>query len=32
VKVNYRKIQTDRDGKFYDVLADSKNIMSKIEK
>lgn len=29
VKVNYRKIQTDRDGKFYDVLADSKNIMSK---
>jgi hypothetical protein len=29
VKVNCRKIQTDRDGKFYDVLADSKNIMSK---
>lgn len=29
VKVNYRKIQTDRDGKFYDVLADSKNIISK---
>ena len=29
VKVNYRKIQTDRDGGFYDVLADSKNIMSK---
>ena len=29
VKVNYRKIQTDRDGKFYDVLADSKNIMYK---
>lgn len=29
VKVNYRKVQTDRDGGFYDVLADSKNIMSK---
>ena len=32
VKVNYRKIQTGVDGKFYEVLADSKNIMSKIEK
>ncbi len=29
VKVNYRKIQTAADGKFYEVLADSKNIMSK---
>ncbi|WP_432629313.1 BREX-1 system adenine-specific DNA-methyltransferase PglX [Brotaphodocola sp.] len=29
VKVNYRKIQTAQDGKFYEVLADSKNIMSK---
>ena len=29
VKVNYRKIQTARDGKFYEVLADSKNIMGK---
>ena len=29
VKVNYRKIQTASDGKFYEVLADSKNIMSK---
>lgn len=29
VKVNYRKIQTGADGKFYEVLADSKNIMSK---
>ena len=25
VKVNYRKIQTANDGKFYEVLADSKN-------
>ena len=32
VKVNYRKIQTGVDGKFYEVLADSKNIMIKIEK
>ena len=32
VKVNYRKVQTGVDGKFYEVLADSKNIMSKIEK
>lgn len=29
VKVNYRKVQTARDGKFYEVLADSKNIMAK---
>ena len=29
VKVNYRKLQTAADGKFYEVLADSKNIMSK---
>ena len=29
VKVNYRKIQTGADRKFYEVLADSKNIMSK---
>ena len=29
VKVNYRKIQTANDGKFYEVLADSKNIMTK---
>lgn len=29
VKVNYRKIQTASDGKFYEVLADSKNIMAK---
>ena len=29
VKVNYRKLQTAVDGKFYEVLADSKNIMSK---
>ena len=29
VKVNYRKLQTARDGKFYEVLADSKNIMGK---
>lgn len=28
VKVNYRKTQTGRDGKFYEVLADSKNIMA----
>ena len=32
VKVNYRKVQTGVDGKLYEVLADSKNIMSKIEK
>ena len=29
VQVNYRKIQTANDGKFYEVLADSKNIMTK---
>lgn len=29
VKVNYRKLQTAADSKFYEVLADSKNIMSK---
>lgn len=29
IKVNYRKLQTAADGKFYEVLADSKNIMSK---
>jgi phage shock protein A len=29
VKVNYRKVQTAKDGKFYEVLADSKNIMGK---
>ena len=32
VKVNYRKAQTARDGKFYEVLADSKNIMGKQRK
>ena len=29
VKANYRKLQTAQDGKFYELLADSKNIMSK---
>ena len=29
VKKNYRKLQTASDGKFYEVLADSKNIMAK---
>ena len=29
VKVNYRKLQTANDGRFYEVLADSKNIMAK---
>lgn len=29
VKVNYRKMQTAADGKFYEVLADSKSIMVK---
>ena len=29
VKVNYRKLQTAQDGKFYEVLVDSKNIMAK---
>lgn len=32
VKKNYRKLQTASDGKFYEVLADSKNIMAKEEK
>ncbi len=29
VKFNYRKLQTAQDGMFYEVLADSKNIMAK---
>jgi hypothetical protein len=29
VKVNYRKVQTASDGTFYEILADSKNIMAK---
>ena len=29
IKVNYKKLQTGVDGKFYEVLADSKNIMIK---
>jgi type II restriction/modification system DNA methylase subunit YeeA len=29
MKVNYRKVQTAADGKFYEILADSKNIMAK---
>ena len=29
VKANYRKVQTASDGKFYEILADSKNIMTK---
>ena len=32
VKENYRKLQTAADGKFYEVLADSKNIMVKEKK
>ena len=32
VKVNYRKLQIAADGKFYEVLADSKNIMAKEKK
>ena len=32
VKGNYRKLQTAQDGKFYEVLADSKNIMVKEKK
>ena len=32
IKVNYRKLQTAQDGKFYEVLADSKNIMVKEKK
>ena len=31
-EVNYRKLQTAQDGKFYEVLADSKNIMVKEKK
>ena len=30
VKTNYRKLQTASDGKYYEVLADSKNIMAKV--
>lgn len=29
VKVNYRKVQTDPNGKFFEILADSKDIMGK---
>ena len=29
VKVNYRKVQTDPNGRFFEILADSKNIMGK---
>ncbi len=29
VKANYRKVQTDKNGKLYEILADSRNIMSK---
>lgn len=29
VKVNYRKVHTASDGKFYEILADSKNIKAK---
>lgn len=32
VRYNYRKIQTGRDGKFYEVLADSKSIMMDAKK
>ena len=32
VKANYRKLQTDTEGKFREVLADSKNIMAKEKK
>ena len=32
VKYNYRKIQTGSDGKFYEVLADSKTIMMDLKK
>lgn len=28
VKINYRKVQTASDGKYYEVLADAKNIMA----
>ena len=29
IKANYRKVQIGSDGKFYEVLADSKSIMTK---
>lgn len=29
VKINYRKVQTGSDGKYYEVLEDSKQIMAK---
>lgn len=29
VKINYRKVQTDANGRFYEILADSKAIMAK---
>ena len=32
VKVNYRKVQTDPSGKFFEILADSKEIMGKEKK
>lgn len=32
VKYNYRKVQTGSDGKFYEVLADSKTIMMDLKK
>ena len=32
VKVNYRKVQTDPYGKFFEILADSKDIMLKVKK
>lgn len=32
ISKNYRKFQTASDGKFYEVLADSKNIMMKENK
>lgn len=32
VKVNYRKVQTDPNGKFFEILADSKDIMVKEKK
>ena len=32
VKVNYRKVQTDPNGKFFEILADSKDIMVKVKK
>ena len=32
VKVNYRKVQTDPNGRFFEILADSKDIMVKEKK